>query len=413
MGSWRDLVGASVLWVGLSAVFDGAHLIIVPALVAATVDPSMKASALGLLSFAALALAALVQPSLGALSDRSRERVSRLAFAGLGLLGALIGLVGLMFVSAFWAIALALVITYVSASAVQAAQQALLPELFDRRRRGLASGAKQFADLAGAALAFALLAALIRDGPTQALLAVAVVFALSYVIARVLVEEPDLSSRVIPAQVRRRPWVDLALLHGTLGRLVATRFVFLLATYAIGRFLVFLIQSRLGLSATAAAATTAQLVAVLTLATGISAVGWGLVADRVGRAKVSAAGSLLSVLGALGLLAGGDLRGMTVAGVVLALGSGAFASANWAATADATPEGMAGRGLGIASVATWAAAACAGLLGPLVDAANVVAPGAGYVALLAVCALLFLLCIPLALGQERNAGVGAFAPAAR
>jgi hypothetical protein len=49
------LVGGSVLWVGLSALFDGAHLIVVPALVAATVDPAMKASALGLLSFVALA----------------------------------------------------------------------------------------------------------------------------------------------------------------------------------------------------------------------------------------------------------------------------------------------------------------------------------------------------------------------
>ena len=400
-----------MLWVGLSAVFDGAHLIVVPALVAAAVNPDMKASALGLLSFVGLALAALVQPWFGALSDRSRPRFSRLGFAGSGVLGTLVGLLGLMSVGAFWAIAIALVITYVSASAIQAAQQALLPELFDARQRGLAAGAKQFADLAGAALAFAVLAALIRSGPTPALLAVAVVLALSYVVARLLVREPNLSARPRPAPVR--PRVDMTLMRGTFGRLVTTRFVFLLATYAIGRFLVFLVQSRLGVSATAAAATTAQLVALLTLATGISAVGWGMVADRVGRAKVSALGALLSAIGALGILAAGDLPGIAIAGIVLALGSGAFASANWAATADAAPEGMAGRGLGIASVATWAAAACAGLLGPLVDATNVVSPGAGYVALLAVCALLFLLCVPLALGQRRAAGVDAFVAATR
>src|SRR5437763_9780666 len=107
MGNWRDLIGASVLWVGLSAVFDGAHLVVLPALVAATVEPSMKASALGLLSFAGLALAALAQPVFGALSDRARERLSRLAFAGPAVLGALIGLAGLVFASTFWAIALA------------------------------------------------------------------------------------------------------------------------------------------------------------------------------------------------------------------------------------------------------------------------------------------------------------------
>lgn len=401
---WRDLIGASVLWVGLSAVFDGAHLIIVPALVAATVNPDMKASALGLLSFAALALAALVQPVFGALSDHSRRHLSRLGFAGAGLLGALAGLVALMSVTGFWPMAIALVVTYVSASAIQSGQQALLPELFDARRRGLASGAKQFADLAGAALAFAALAALIRIGPTPALLAVAVVLFLSYFVARVLVREPDLSERRRPDP---RPRFDLTLLRGTFGRLVATRFVFLLATYAIGRFLVFLVQSRLALSATAAAATTAELVTLLTLATGISAVGWGMVADRVGRAKVSALGALLSVIGTLGMLIAADLAVIAVAGVVLALGSGAFASANWAATADAAPEGMGGRGLGVASVATWGAAACAGLLGPLVDAANVLAPGMGYVALLAVCALLFLLCVPLAIGQDRAAGLNA------
>jgi MFS family permease len=397
VGSWRDFVGGSVLWVGLSAVFDGTHLIVLPALVAATVDPAVQGTALGLLSFGALALAALAQPYFGSLSDRARARTTRLPFVAPAVLGAIVGLGLLALATSFGVVVAAVVITYLCASAVQAAQQGLLPEVFRRQRRGLASGAKQVADLVGAALAFAVLAAVLPQGTGPALAAVALIVASSYLLARTLLRESG-GPTVAPAA----PAAEVVESRAHFRRLVATRFVFLLATYAIGRFLVFLVATRLGVEPSAAAATAAGLIAALTLTTGVSALGWGIAADHIGRPRVSATGALLSAFGTLGLLVASDLSALGASGLLLAAGSGAFASANWAATADAVPLRAAGRWLGLASMATWAAAACAGLLGPLVDLGNAVVAGGGYVALLSVSCLLFLACVPLALMPERS-----------
>jgi MFS family permease len=104
---------------------------------------------------------------------------------------------------------------------------------------------------------------------------------------------------------------------------------------------------------------------------------------------------------------------LTLGGVLLGLGSGAFASANWAATTDAVTTRNAGRALGLASVATWAAAAGAGLLGPLIDIGNAISAGAGYVALLGLSGLLFLVCVPLALVRDRDGRADALVPAMR
>ena len=74
----------------------------------------------------------------------------------------------------------------------------------------------------------------------------------------------------------------------------------------------------------------------------------------------------------------------------MALGSGAFVSANWALTADVVPPAEAGRFLALANLGTAGGMAAAGLFGPLLDAANAASPGAGYAALFAGAALAFL-----------------------
>ena len=65
-------------------------------------------------------------------------------------------------------------------------------------------------------------------------------------------------------------------------------------------------------------------------------------------------------------------------GGLMALGSAAFAAANWALTADVVPPAEAARFFGLANFGTAGAAAAAGLFGPVVDWANAIGPGAGY-----------------------------------
>jgi MFS family permease len=100
-------------------------------------------------------------------------------------------------------------------------------------------------------------------------------------------------------------------------------------------------------------------------------------------------GAALSAAGALALGTATSTWQALAFGGLMAAGSGAFSSASWAMMADLVPREEAARYFGLANFGTAGAAACAGLLGPLVDWGNGVAPGGGYVALFAASSLAF------------------------
>jgi MFS family permease len=114
--------------------------------------------------------------------------------------------------------------------------------------------------------------------------------------------------------------------------------------------------------------------------------GWA--ADRVGRVPLMLLGAGLTSAGTLLLAYANSASAILVFGGLMAIGSAAFSSANWAFSADLAPPAEAGRFLGLANVGTAGAVAAAGLFGPLVDGLNQAAPGAGYSALFVSASLL-------------------------
>src|SRR5207248_173215 len=166
--------------------------------------------------------------------------------------------------------------------------------------------------------------------------------------------------------------------------------LFLLATYAVGRFFLLFVAARLALDPSRAAQEAGTLLAGLALVTVISAPPAGWAADRFGRLPLMLAGAALSAVGVLLLLVAGSAGQILLFGGLMAVGSAAFAGANWALTADLAPPEEAGRFLGLANVGTAGAAAAAGLFGPLVDWTNGVAAGAGFTALFVGSGLTFL-----------------------
>ena len=112
------------------------------------------------------------------------------------------------------------------------------------------------------------------------------------------------------------------------------------------------------------------------------------------------AGAVVSMAGVLLLIPAGNAATILLGGGVMAMGSAAFASANWASTADVVPPAEAARYFGLANFGTAGAAAAAGLFGPLVDWANRHWPGGGYNVLFIVAALLFVASVaPLVPGR--------------
>jgi Na+/melibiose symporter-like transporter len=320
--------------------------------------------------------------------------VGRLAFIGLGVILSVAGLAAFGLATAPLGLALGYLAVQTAASTAQAGHQVLLPDIVPGRSRGSASGVKGFLDLAGATLGFVLLGALLGRGAlTPALLLMGSALLAGYLLAIVLLRgttnEPGAPTRPRPSLAAAFR-LDLTR-HRSFVRLVAARFFFLLGTYAIGRFLLLFVGARLKLPPPAAAEQAGALLASLALITLIFSLPAGWAADRLGRRPLMLLGAALSAAGALLLIAAATGAQMLIFGGLLSLGSAAFASANWAMTADLAPGDEAGRFLGLANFGTAGAAAAAGLFGPLIDWAERSAAEAGFVALFIAAAFAFAL----------------------
>lgn len=386
------LLGISVFWLALSMLFDGLNTLVLPNQLLGLTEPNLKATALGLVSFAGLVVGMLVQPVAGAASDRLRPRWGRLGFIGLGVL-LILGALGLFGAAQnLLLVLLAFTLVQVAANVAQAAQQGLLPDLVPVAWRGTAAGLKSFMDLGGALLGFALLGQLLAGGQTTpALLAIAAVVILTFVLTLALVREPTARAPALPLPSNLRDAFRLDLRrHREFGWLVASRFLFLLGAYMVGRFFLFFVADRLALNPGQAAEQAGALLAGLTLISVLAAPPAGWLADRVGRLPLMVVGAAFSALGVLFLLVADSSWQILAAGALMSLGTAAFASANWAHTADVVPPEQAARFFGLANLGTAGAAAAAGLFGPLVDWANFTAPGVGYSALFALAALAFV-----------------------
>jgi MFS family permease len=138
----------------------------------------------------------------------------------------------------------------------------------------------------------------------------------------------------------------------------------------VGRFLLLLVAERLGIPPERAAAETAGLLALFTLATAGAALPFGWLADRIPERQLMTFGAVAAAMGIAFLVPVAGVAGLVVGGLLMSLGTAAFVTANWAATAALAAAPEAGRLMGVANLGTALAAAAAGLFGPLIDLAG-------------------------------------------
>jgi MFS family permease len=346
---------------------------------------------LGLISFVGLTAAAAVQPIAGAMSDRTRSRWSRRGAIGVGVLLALPSLALFGLAGGVIAALLGYLLVQIAAGVAQAGQQALLPDLIATDRRGIAAGLKGFIDVAGATLGFVILGQLLGSGSTTpALLVIGAALVLLFLLTVLLAREPARpAAGVVRVSIADTFRFDVRR-HRAFAALIASRFLFLLGTYAVGRFFLFFVADRLALDPNDAAAQAGALLGGLGLVTALAALPAGWAADRIGRVPLMVAGAGLSAVGVLLLTRASSSTTILLFGGLMAVGSAAFSAANWALTADLVPPAEAARFMGLANVGTAGAAAAAGLFGPLVDWANGRDLGTGYTALFALAAVAFI-----------------------
>ena len=393
-----QLLVLNAYWVGLSFMWNSIHPILLPAVLLNYVPDAKKNTYLGLLTFAGLIIAMIVQPITGALSDRWKSRFGRrrplavlgtlfdfvflsiLAWSG-GLTWLFIGYVGLQF----------------SSNIAHGPMQGLLPDRVPPSQLGVAASLKTFMDMLSLVIASLLAGRLLdpvtRD-PAPIMLVVMSLLAVSASITFFGVkEEPALDQE-------RTDWKSLLDTfkidfreHSSYWWLIAERLLFLLGIYGIQAFAQYYLQDVLRVPDPPK--QTGDLLAALTLTMVVLILVSGWLTDKYGAKRVLAIGTWIAAGGMLLMLLATDMRGLTIFGSVLGAGIGLFLTSNWALANSLAPQEEAGKYLGLTNLATAGSAALSRLEGPVLDWLNAAWPGAwiGYKGLFvfgAVCMLLSL-----------------------
>ena len=390
----RLLFGISVFWLALSVLFDGVNTLVLPLQLGVLASQTNQATLLGLFTFVGLLAGALIQPIAGTFSDRFQPIFGRRGFIGIGLLLSLVSLFLFAISKSLAGIMLGYLAIQVSASIAQAGQQGLLPDLVNANRRGLASGWKGFMDLTGAMLGFVILGQILGSG--GALPAIGVIGALlviTYLLAVLLTPEDKPTHRVVatasvPSLIHMFR-LDIARQKAFL-RLILSRFLFLLGIYGTGRFLLFFVAERVGLTDNQAAEQAGSLLAGLAFISILASPLTGWLADRIGRIPLMVAGSLCSAVSALMLVWADSSSQILLFGGLMSLGSAAFAGGSWALLADLVPREESARYFGLANFSTAGSAAVAGLFGPVIDGVERISPGMGFSVLFILASIAFL-----------------------
>jgi MFS family permease len=397
--AFAQLLVLNAYWVGLSFMWNTIHPILLPAVLLNYVPAAKKNTYLGLLTFAGLIIAMVIQPLAGALSDGWKSRFGRrrplavlgtlfdfiflsvLAWAG-GLTWLFIGYVGLQF----------------SSNIAHGPMQGLLPDRVPQSQLGVASSLKTFMDMLSLILASLLAGRLLdpvtRD-PTASMLVVMGLVALCAAITflgageKPTLDEVGTDWKTLPGQLRIN-FVE----NSSYGWLIAERFVFLIGIYGVQAFAQYYLQDVLHVPDPPR--QTGDLLATLTITLVILVLIGGWLTDTYGAKRILAAGTLMAAAGMLLILLATDMRGLLIFGSVLGAGIGLFLTSNWALANLLAPGQEAGKYLGLTNLATAGSAALARLEGPALDGLNALWPGAwvGYKGLFifgAACMLLSLL----------------------
>lgn len=373
-----ELLVLNAAWVGLSFLWNSLHVIILPAALLTFVPESQKNTYLGLLTFAGLLIAALVQPVAGALSDGSATRWGRRRpWIALGTAADLVFLGVLGWAAGLPGLAVGYLGLQVTSNLAHGPLQGLLPDRVPRDQLGVASGIKNLCDMGALVVAALVVGRLMPPAPQPPLAAVGVV-------ALVL----TVSTAVTVAGVREAPargdpgagrsWRTALRVEWRAepryAWLIASRFAFLLGIYGIQAFAQYYVRDVL--AAPNPAQVTGDLLAAITLALVAFTVAGGWLCDRFGRRRMQVLASGISAVGCLLLLAARTPALLLGFGAVLGAGIGLFLTANWALAAELAPEAEAGKFLGLTNLATAGSGALGRLQGPAIDALNAAAPGA-------------------------------------
>lgn len=389
----------TLLGFAISALWLGLNTTVMPLRVAELVDPARQSTYLGLITFAGLFIAMILQPMVGVISDRSTFRLGRRRpFIIVGVLLAVVFLPGIGLAGSFAVLGLTYCLLQISTNIAQAPFQGLIPDLVPASQHGRASGMKNVMEVTGGFIPMWLSAIFFLSRYEAGEGSVWLWYTLGMVIALLLgmLAVTVFTVRETPGPGTPKPlWPALrrsfqVRLEGNYNFLwfISSRFMMAVPFLAVQRFGLYMLRDYAQVANPASA--TGYMLGAVGIGLLPSALVAGYLSDRVGRRPLIVAAAVIGILG-LGALFFASVFWVTlVGGGLLGVAYGAFAAASWALGTDLVKPGEEAKYLGLTNLATTSGGALVALMGFLIDSFNATLPGLGYQVMLGSCAMLLV-----------------------
>lgn len=395
-----DYVKITIFGAALSFLWPSLHTLIIPLRLLELIPEAQKNTYLGILTFCGLMLAVLIQPLVGAISDRSSFRLGRRRpFIFVGTLLALLFLPSIGLSGTFIFLFLGYCLLQCACNTAQGPFQAFIPDLVPQERRGVASGVKNLAEIL-AGVSFLRIVAYFMDvysrdgGEIWLWLAIGLpgIALLGAMVATLLtVREPPPSSTSQPFSVKTMVNAYKIDVKGNPGFVwfLVSRLLILMALGTLQSFALYFLRDVVQVPNPAGAA--GDLLVTVGIFLLIAVYPAGQLSDRFGRKPIILLSGFVGAIGISVLLFAQAYSSILVCGSLLGISAGAFLSANWALATDLVPSGEEARYLGLTNLATAGAGALARLIGPVIDFLNARQSGLGYSTMLLACVFYFVL----------------------
>jgi len=368
----RQLVDMSIYWLGLSAIFGGVTAILGGRLEFEQLVPKgTEGTALIQMTILGSVIAAVLQPTVGAVSDYTTSRWGRRKpYIFIGSLLDLVFLAGIASSNTVIAIAAFFLLLQVSSNFAQGPFQGYVPDLVPEPQVGLASallGIFQTLGLVTGAVVAALGIALHQYAIATISLGAIEVATMLVVVIRVQ-EGRAAKSRGGRSwgRVALSAWGTDILRERSFLWLVGSRFFFLMAGSVVLSFSLFYLARSQELGEREAGTMYAILVGLGALATVIAVVPSARLSDRIGRKPVIWGACALGVVAIAILIAAPNVPVALLGVVLYGVGGGTFLAVDWALMTDIIPKASSGRYMGLSNVATATSGIFAVALGGLV-----------------------------------------------
>jgi MFS family permease len=423
--SWNSLalIRLNAFSFGVTGFLLAMDTVVLPVIVLTLAPESLKNTYLAMLGMGGLLVAAVMQPLIGRVSDRTRSPLGRrVPYIIYGTVVVCACLVLVVLASSITALFAAWMLIQANLNVAYAPGMALIRDLVPRARIGVASSVKILMDAIGGLTLITASAALIGQaagselGPVYvnselgslyvnwewavlALLGAVLIITVAITCATVLAQ----GARLRPRPPRRSDAPLGPVLNPQLALFLVSRLLLMTAIYSFPTYGLFFLKDVV--QAENPAETLSRMIPAIggSLAVAVYLGGWA--SDRIGRKPIVIAGAAGAAVSTSWLLLTDTTTGLVITASIIGASAGSLLSASWALANELGDEERAGTHIGIVNLSTIGGATLPRLFGPGIDLLNHASEDLGYRALIIGCAALFAMGALAILPVSLTAGI--------